>query len=67
MTLREGLGSSSIKVPRYPSSSLFPFFYFGVSLLKLSCRKKGTLILNGLLGNLGSALGSRFVPVGSVA
>ena len=27
-------------------------FYFGVSLLKLNSRKKGTLIINGLLGNL---------------
>ena len=28
-------------------------FYLGVSLLKLNSRKKGTLIINGLLGNLG--------------
>ena len=28
-------------------------FYFGVSLLKLNMRKKGTLIIKGLLGNLG--------------
>ena len=27
-------------------------FYFGVSFLKLNSRKKGTLIINGLLGNL---------------
>ena len=27
-------------------------FYFGVSLLKLNSRKKGTLIINGLLWNL---------------
>ena len=27
-------------------------FNFGVSLLKLNSRKKGTLIINGLLGNL---------------
>ena len=36
---------------RYPSSTLLPF-YFGVSLLKLNSRTKGTLIINGLLGNL---------------
>ena len=29
----------------------FPF-YFGVSLFKLNTRKKGTLILKGLLGKL---------------
>ena len=29
---------------------IFPFF--GVSLLKLNGRKKGTPIMNGLLGNL---------------
>ena len=29
-------------------------FYFGVSGLKLNSRKKGTLIINGLLGNLGT-------------
>ena len=28
-------------------------FYFGVSSLKLNSRKKGTLIINGFLGNLG--------------
>ena len=27
-------------------------FNFGVSLLKLNSRKKGTLIINGLLGNI---------------
>ena len=32
-------------------STLFPS-YFGVSLLKLNIRKKGTLILKELLGNL---------------
>ena len=33
---------------------MVPFcpFCFGVSLLQLNSRKKGTLILNGLLGNL---------------
>ena len=33
---------------------LVPFcaFYFGVSLLKLNSRNKGTLIIMGLLGNL---------------
>ena len=39
-------------VSRYPSSTLLPF-YFGVSSLKLNSRKKGTLIIHGLLGNLG--------------
>ena len=29
-------------------------FLFGVSLLKLNNRKKGTFIINGLLGNLDS-------------
>ena len=31
--------------------------YFGVSLLKLNSRKKGNLIINGLLGNLGLGFG----------
>ena len=30
----------------------FSPFYLGVSLLKLNSRKKGTLIVKGLLGNL---------------
>ena len=35
---------------RYPSSTLFPFLCWGrVSLLKLINRKKGTLIIKGLL------------------
>ena len=35
-------------------SPVVPFFrfYVGVSLLKLNIRKKGTLIIRGLLGNL---------------
>ena len=36
---------------RYPSSTLFPV-YCGVSLLNLNMRKKGTLVIAGLLGNL---------------
>ena len=36
---------------KYHSSTLSPF-YFGVSLLKLKSREKGTLLINGLLGNL---------------
>ena len=42
-------------VPFYP-------FYFGVSLLKLNSRKKGILIIGGLLGNLGSALSRASSP-----
>ena len=37
-------------VPFYP-------FYFGLSLFKQNSRKKGTLIIKGLLGNLGLGLG----------
>ena len=36
-----------------PEVPFFPF-QFGVSLLKLNIRKKGTLIIMGLLGNLGA-------------
>ena len=38
----------------YTGTSLVPFCpsYFGISLLKLNGRKKGTLIINGLPGNL---------------
>ena len=36
---------------RYPVVPFCPF-YFGVSLFKLNGRKKGTLTINGLLGNL---------------
>ena len=37
-----------------PGTPVVPFcpFHLGVSLLKLNSRKKGTLIINGLLGNL---------------
>ena len=35
-----------------PVVSFFPF-YFGVSFSKCNGRKKGTLTINGLLGNLG--------------
>ena len=40
-----GLGTSIV--------SFFPF-YLGVSLLRFNARKKGTLIIKGLLGNLGA-------------
>ena len=36
---------------RYPSSTLLPFLFW-VSLLKLNSRKKGSLSINGLLGNI---------------
>ena len=36
---------------RFPSSTLLPVF-LGVPLLKPNSRKKGTLIIKGLLGNL---------------
>ena len=40
--------------PRYPSSSLFRF-YFGLSVLKLNIRQKGTLMMKGSLrGYLGT-------------
>ena len=38
-------------MPRCPSSTLLPFFFLG-SLIKTDSRKKGTLIIKGLLGNL---------------
>ena len=47
-----GVGDASSLEPRFPSSTLLPFFSLGVSLLKPSIRKKGTLIIKGLLGNL---------------
>ena len=37
---------------RFPSSTLFTLFLGGVPLLKPNSRKKGTLIIKGLLGNL---------------
>ena len=36
---------------RFSSSTLLPFFFW-VPLLKPNSRKKGTLIIKGLLGNL---------------
>ena len=41
----------SLDLPRFPSSTLLPFFFLG-PLLKPNSRKKGTLIIKGLLGNL---------------
>ena len=38
-------------MPRCPSSTLLPFFFWG-SLIKPNSKKKGTLIIKGLLGNL---------------
>ena len=37
----------------FSSSTLVPFFSFWVPLFKPNSRKKGTLIIKGLLGNLG--------------
>ena len=49
----QGLGFRGGLYTGYPSSTRFPFFFnFGVLLLKLSSRIKGTLITKGLLGNL---------------
>ena len=45
-----GLRSVS-KGARFPSSTLSPFFLFGDPLSEPSSRKKGTLIIKGLLGN----------------
>ena len=44
-----GLG---FRVSRYPSSTLFPFLFGGLLIKKLNSRKKGSLIIKGLLGNL---------------
>ena len=41
------------RVPRFPSVPFYPFSFW-VPLLKPNSRKKGTLIIKGLLGNLGS-------------
>ena len=43
----------------------FYTFYFGVSLLKLNSRKKGTLIVMGLLGNLGTWRATRYYSADS--
>ena len=40
-----------VSLTRFPSSTLLPFFFW-VPLLKPNSRKKGTLIIKGLLGNL---------------
>ena len=39
------------RVSRYPSSALLPFLFWG---LLIKTRKQGTLVIIGLLGNLGS-------------
>ena len=46
---------------RCPSSTLLPF-YFGVPVLKPNIKKKGTLIIKGLLGNLEFALSPHKIP-----
>ena len=45
---------SPIVVPYIRGTPAVPFYPFclGVSLLKLNSRKKGTLMIRGLLGNL---------------
>ena len=48
---------------RYLGSTLI-LFYFGGSLLKLNIRKKGTLIVKGLLGNLDVVLRLQGFEVG---
>ena len=52
-TFRAGGTVFEIKVLNL-GTPVVPFcpFYLGVSLLKLNSRKKGTLIIKGLLGNL---------------
>ena len=47
----ESWESKGIPLSRFPSSTLLPFFW-GVPLLKPNSRRKGTLIIKGLLGNL---------------
>ena len=44
------------KLPKYLGAPVVPFypFSFGVPLLKPNSRKKGTLIIKGPLGNLGT-------------
>ena len=44
--------SPDLQKTRFPSSTLLPFFFFLGSLITQSSRKKGTLIIKGLLGNL---------------
>ena len=48
VTKKLGLGAP---LSRCPNSTLLPFFFW-VPLLKPNSRKKGTLIIKGLLGNL---------------
>ena len=43
------------RISRYPSSTPFPFLFWG--LLKLNVRKKGSLIIRVLLGNLNLCAG----------
>ena len=51
MNVPGGRGAGFV-IARLPSSTLLPFLFGGVSLLKPTLRKKGTLIIKGLLGNL---------------
>ena len=46
-------GAEGLAASRYPSSTLFPLFILGSPYSKLNIRKEGTLIIMGLLGNLG--------------
>ena len=52
-TIKKHLGASIKSGVLFLDTPVVPFcpFYFGVSLLKLNSRKKGALIVNGLLGN----------------
>ena len=43
---------SPVQKTGFPGSTLLPFVYGGVSSLKPNIRRKGTLIIKGLLGNL---------------
>ena len=55
---RDPISGCSMQVLKLGSPAV-PFcrFYLGVSLLKRNITKKGTLIINGLLGNLGKTFG----------
>ena len=54
--MNEAKSKQRCDLRQYLGTPEVPFcpFYFGVSFLKLNSRKKGTLIINGLLGNLGT-------------
>ena len=50
--LGQGLVSKELGTPVVPFSP----FYFGVSLLRPNSREKGTLVIRGVLGNLGKGV-----------